>query len=203
MKRAGIQTWSRKSAGGSSCSARTWMNGTQIVVAVDERLEHRAEARVGIGDPGECARRPSRPAVSGAASNAASRSSRGLRRPVRWRAARVASISSGSHGPGSPSTVGERSPRNTLSRSISQRMAAGRPAPSAPRRIEFRRDGELRQRPLPVAEHAEQLEQEGAQPRIARAPCAPPASAGPARPATSPDRKLSRASKGAGLPRAR
>ncbi len=46
-----------------------------VVAAVDHRLEHRPEARVGVGDPVERTRRRSSPLVVGASSNARDRSS--------------------------------------------------------------------------------------------------------------------------------
>ena len=72
---AGAQTRSRRSAGASIADLGQRGERHPDVAAVDHRLEHRAEARVGVGDPFE-GLPSSVPAVAGAAPRASARSLR-------------------------------------------------------------------------------------------------------------------------------
>ena len=127
------------------------------------RLEHRAEARVGVGDPGEAAGRRCSPAEAGASSKA-----RCARAPATARARRC---------PAQQRLDQQRQPliglaedhRRLLavehsSRIASQRTASPYSAPSASALgVEVGDDVQLVERALPLAEHAEQLKQEDAQ----------------------------------------
>ena len=74
------------------------MNGTHIIVAVDEDLQHRAQPRVGVGDPVEVVRRSMRAGRSRRLLESLVAQLCGRRPACPAASSRVASISSGIHG---------------------------------------------------------------------------------------------------------
>ena len=135
-----------------------------VVAAVDDRFEHRAEARVGVGDPVErlavdvARRRPAPPRRRARRSSLRSLALAAARRRAATRSAAPAT------GPARRRSSATSCPSKTSSRIASQRTASPYIcAIASALGVEVRRDLQLVERALPLPEHAEQLEQEDAQ----------------------------------------
>ena len=108
------------------------------------------------------------PLEAGASSNARSRSSSDCAASPRP-ASSSDSMSSASHCSGSPNIIGDFLPSNTSARIASQRTASPYIcAIGSARGVELGRDLQLIQRALPLAEHAQQLEEKDAQLGVGR-----------------------------------